>query len=118
MINLLHEQGKHGWQVVEATSLREWLTCIAQAQLLVSGRFHHTIAAAFLGVPCVLLESNTLKNLALAESLKIEPPIQYQVLDEEILLERTEHALGKGPIDSKILSTLRERIACNFDKLS
>jgi polysaccharide pyruvyl transferase WcaK-like protein len=32
-----------------------WLDTIASASLVVSGRFHHTIAAAVLGIPFIII---------------------------------------------------------------
>ncbi|MDF1690899.1 MAG: polysaccharide pyruvyl transferase family protein [Zhongshania sp.] len=49
----------------------EWLSVIANASVLVSGRFHHSIAAAFLGTPFVVCESNTPKIAGLLEMLEM-----------------------------------------------
>ncbi|ROO29632.1 polysaccharide pyruvyl transferase family protein [Salinisphaera orenii] len=49
------------WRVVDAASLDEWLGLIADSRLLVSGRFHHSIAAACVGTPWIALDSNTPK---------------------------------------------------------
>lgn len=42
-----------------ASSEDEWLQVIEQAQVLVSGHFHHTVAAAFLGTPIVVTAGST-----------------------------------------------------------
>ncbi len=55
-----------------ATSESEWLQVLAQARVLVSGRFHHTIAAAFLGTPFLVMGSNTPKIEGLLEMLEID----------------------------------------------
>ncbi|WP_295870984.1 tetratricopeptide repeat protein [uncultured Zhongshania sp.] len=52
-----------------ADTERQWLECIANAELLVSGRFHHSIAAACLDTPFIVTESNTPKVLGLLELL-------------------------------------------------
>lgn len=39
----------------------DWLNAIAGARLLVSGRFHHSIAAAFVDTPFLVAQSNTPK---------------------------------------------------------
>jgi polysaccharide pyruvyl transferase WcaK-like protein len=64
-----------GLQRVEATSMSEWLQTIATASCLVSGRFHHTIAAAMLGTPLIVLPSNTPKVSAVCDMLDLAPPL-------------------------------------------
>jgi polysaccharide pyruvyl transferase WcaK-like protein len=56
--------------LVNATSELEWLRTIANAELLISGRFHHTIAAACLGTPFIVMESNTPKIAGLLHRLE------------------------------------------------
>ena len=69
---------EHGEQVrmVHAHTEREWLDTIGGARLLVSGRFHHSIAAAFLGTPLVASDSNTPKISGLMEACVLPPPVQ------------------------------------------
>ena len=57
------------WHIVTATSLDEWLGQIEASSLLVSGRFHHSIAASCLGTRFIILNSNTPKIEGLAYSL-------------------------------------------------
>ncbi len=81
--------------LIEAKSLNEWLDHISEASLLVSGRFHHTIAAACLKTPFILFNSNTPKTEALAQYLNSEPLLQYQQTNLlEILLKRTDFLLS------------------------
>jgi len=70
-----HDTGD--WSYVEAKSLEEWLTTIGSAALLVSGRFHHTLAAFAMQTPFVMLNSNTPKMNALAAMLGAPEPIGY-----------------------------------------
>ena len=42
-------------------SLDDWLHCIEEASLLISGRFHHSIAATCLGTKFIVFNSNTPK---------------------------------------------------------
>jgi tetratricopeptide (TPR) repeat protein/polysaccharide pyruvyl transferase WcaK-like protein len=65
------------WTLVTAKSIDEWLDIISTARLLVSGRFHHTIAASVLGTPFVLLASNTPKNAGLAKTLHTKLPLSH-----------------------------------------
>jgi Flp pilus assembly protein TadD len=57
------------YRLVAATSEAEWLGTIAGAAALVSGRFHHSIAAACVGTPLLLAGSNTRKNEGLIDRL-------------------------------------------------
>ena len=57
------------FQLLNATSELEWLRAIASARLLISGRFHHSIAAACVNTPFLLLESNTPKIAGLLQRL-------------------------------------------------
>ena len=68
-------------ELVEADSLEWWLETLARAAVVVSGRFHHTIAAATLGTPFVLLDSNTPKNRGLARVLGSAPPLSLDAPD-------------------------------------
>lgn len=81
--------------VKTASSLDEWFTEIASAALLVSGRFHYTIAAACLGTPFVAFEGNTPKLDNLCKKLKQESPLRF---DQEnlfkVLSNRTKIALA------------------------
>jgi|TARA_Y100000310_G_scaffold338771_1_gene429392 tetratricopeptide (TPR) repeat protein/polysaccharide pyruvyl transferase WcaK-like protein len=47
----------------------QWLRQIARSRLLISGRFHHSIAAACLATPFLMFATNTPKNEALVERL-------------------------------------------------
>jgi polysaccharide pyruvyl transferase WcaK-like protein/Flp pilus assembly protein TadD len=58
-----------GVELCHATSEAEWLSAIASARLLVSGRFHYSIAAACLGTPFIALDSNTPKMDGLMQTL-------------------------------------------------
>jgi polysaccharide pyruvyl transferase WcaK-like protein len=90
--------------------------------VLVSGRFHHTIAAACLNTPFVLLGSNTPKNAGLAETLGVPAPL---ALDSpgfvEALISRTEAARegGSPPEDegARRAAGLRELALENFSGL-
>ena len=54
-----------------ARSELEWLNIINNASVLVSGRFHYSIAAAFLNTPFVVCESNSTKIAGLLEMLEM-----------------------------------------------
>ena len=63
-------------QLFDAETIDEWLGMIASASLLVSARFHHTIAAASLLTPVVCMPSNSPKVDGVCEMLKLDSPIK------------------------------------------
>jgi polysaccharide pyruvyl transferase WcaK-like protein len=90
------------WEIIEVDSINKWLDTIAQASLLVSGRFHHTIAAAVLDTPFILLESNTPKNAGLAQCLGVSAPLSYDSPDLFTqLLDRTHSILDREPLKQR-----------------
>lgn len=105
--------------LINATSLEEWLRTIQQASLLVSGRFHHSIAAFCLNTPFIALNSNTPKVEGLCLLIQEPPPLVYD--DPKLLehlLSRTETILRSPASDNAAkreeLCDLAER---NFDGL-
>lgn len=89
-IDYLEPELKEGWELVNATSMDEWLNAIAEADLLISGRFHHTIAAICLERPFVALNSNTPK----IEGMLMVMPKPGEVLSYED--PRLSEKLGKA----------------------
>jgi polysaccharide pyruvyl transferase WcaK-like protein len=71
-----------------ATSETEWLRVLEQASALVSGRFHHCIAAAFLGTPFVITGSNTPETTGLLSMVELNAFVdsQPQNLAEQLYL--------------------------------
>jgi polysaccharide pyruvyl transferase WcaK-like protein len=57
-------------EMIKAKSFKEWAKQIAEASLLISGRFHYTIAAFALSTPCISFPSNTPKVESVHEMLK------------------------------------------------
>ena len=111
-VSALSQECPGGWALLRAESMNEWLDTLASAGLFVSGRFHHTIAAAVLDTPFILLDSNTPKNRGLAEMLDVEVPIQLN--DDTALLqmlERTKAIIESGEKGGKERNTfLGERL--------
>lgn len=64
-----------GTELVQATSLKQWLGEFARAGLVATGRFHHSIAAFSMGAPFVAASSNTAKTNALMELLEKPAPL-------------------------------------------
>ncbi len=59
-------------ELVYAQSEVDWLSAISSAKLLISGRFHHSIAAACLDTPFIVLDSNTPKISGLMQTLELQ----------------------------------------------
>ncbi len=93
-----------------ATSELEWLNTIADARLLVSGRFHHSIAAAFLGTPFLVLESNTPKIDGMMEMFSLHS--RASATDPELAntLYQTALKIIHSPDDYVLNSTLKTEL--------
>jgi tetratricopeptide (TPR) repeat protein/polysaccharide pyruvyl transferase WcaK-like protein len=107
-----------GLEVYEANSTREWLQHIADSAMLISGRFHHSIAAAFVGTPMIALGSNTPKIEGLMQMLDMPPPLSYEDPElENRLLERFV-AITERPddwlLDAKRRQALLDSARSNF----
>jgi polysaccharide pyruvyl transferase WcaK-like protein len=117
-VEALKAAAPEGWTHVDAKSMQEWLDTIHSAALMLSGRFHYTIAACMLDTPCIVLDSNTPKNSALTESAGLPPPLSYSADDlESVLYERTRNMLGRPPLSEEKKQEWRDRAAQNFKAL-
>lgn len=67
----------------QCDSLEAWRDCLGGARLLVSGRFHHSLAAYCCGTPFVALETHTPKLAGLCRQLDLPEPIPYDAPDWE-----------------------------------
>jgi polysaccharide pyruvyl transferase WcaK-like protein len=86
-------------ECVNALSMEDWLSTLQNSACLVSARFHHTLAAASLGLPCVVFPSNTSKTnssiamLGLNTMLSLDQDAEsVQYLLNEALAQRLEPA--------------------------
>ncbi|MDF1642790.1 MAG: polysaccharide pyruvyl transferase family protein [Pseudomonadales bacterium] len=118
-VNELYEKMNANITVRVASSLREWLQILASTKLLVSGRFHHTLAAALLDTPFVLLNSNTPKLQGILELMGGDAPIAYDAPD---LLKSLRVAVDKklqgglaAPITASQKQQLMELANVNFE---
>ncbi len=102
-----------------ALSEREWLQALADAALVVSGRFHYSIAAAFLKVPFIVAESNTAKIAGLLDALCLaSDSVSVNATELPQLLEKTEFLLANpvlAIVCDACLTELLNRARCNFD---
>lgn len=93
-IEYMQKEFQVTWEIYEASSLDDWLKTIEAATILVSGRFHHIIAAACIGTHFITLNSNTPKMEGLMMSLDSKEVVKYN--DPEIyskLLQLTDEKL-------------------------
>ena len=96
-IKALKEQPFKNWKLTSTATASEWLSIIANATLLVSGRFHHSIAAAFLKTPFIALNSNTPKMEGLMQMLHLPEPLRYDDVNLLTKLElKAADLLGNG----------------------
>jgi hypothetical protein len=71
------------WTYIHPATIEEWLDIVNDAALVVSGRFHLSIAAMCLKTPMIILSSDTPKNKALTDlspsinCLNLEDPNLY-----------------------------------------
>ncbi len=61
---ILDEMQRNGMklEIIQAQDFENWCQIIASARALISGRFHYSIAALSLAVPCISFPSNTPKT--------------------------------------------------------
>jgi polysaccharide pyruvyl transferase WcaK-like protein len=67
--------------ILDCASLEAWRDCLAGARLLVSGRFHHSLAAFCVGTPFVALDTHTPKLAGLSAMLGLPEPIRHDAPD-------------------------------------
>lgn len=118
-VKFLETNCKGPWNLIVAASLEEWLDTINHATLLVSGRFHHSIAAFCLNTPFIALNSNTHKVHSICSLLEQPEPILYsdpQLLEH--LLQRTEAIIASPIVHNEVkVAELCQMAERNFDGL-
>lgn len=82
-------------------SLREFLELLSGAEFLISGRYHHLISAASLGIPVIPLETSSTKIQGLSELLDIQQNEQvvinpFHSAARRDLLRQVSHLKSKG----------------------
>jgi polysaccharide pyruvyl transferase WcaK-like protein len=100
-VQFLRAHSQASLQLVVASSMEEWLDTINHAAFLVSGRFHHSIAAFCLNTPFIALNSNTHKVHAICSMLGQKPPLLFS--DPYLLghlLARTKEILSAPPVNN------------------
>lgn len=102
------------------SSFHDWATALSGADCLISGRFHHTIAAAFLGTPMVTFRGGTPKIDGLFESLAFSSLIDSAGDDAiasglSLLKSALEHREPTLPTDRR--ASLIRLASLNFEEL-
>ncbi|MEO1575723.1 MAG: polysaccharide pyruvyl transferase family protein, partial [Pseudomonadota bacterium] len=128
-VNALWSACAEPLDLVLATSESDWLNQIANASLVVSARFHHSIAAAFLGTPFLVSQSNTPKIGGLLDRLSLDALValpertdaaEHSRFQDE-LIGRSETCL-KSPDDHVLRADVREGLLAlsraNFETVS
>jgi polysaccharide pyruvyl transferase WcaK-like protein len=120
-VNALHPYIQGRYNLVDAQSEAEWLDALAGAKALISGRFHHTIAAACVGTPVLVAASNTEKMSGLLGRLRLDPELVWIAPSDVAGAERKFRNILQSPdiarISDSTLSELHELAARNFDGL-
>lgn len=103
-----------------AQSFEDWIETINTASCLVSGRFHHSIAAAFVNTPVVSFRAGTPKLTALMETLELPAPLSPTdgATMDTMIAQVTAAVEGNGAVLSKdIRERCLDRAGLNFDQL-
>lgn len=89
---------------------------LANAELMISGRFHPSILASLGGTPCIFLGSNSHKTKSLQDLLEYDNPKEYSAIPnqdeiESILLDAKYILDDKDNIRERIRGTVKRRAA-------
>lgn len=105
-------------ECVNALSMADWLNTLQNAACLVSARYHHTLAAASLGVPCLAFPSNTSKTNASLAMLGLDTLFSLEQ-DSEPVQHFINEALGQrlAPVDAFKVEQVVALAANNFLRL-
>ena len=117
MLAFLHENLGAGFSVERAKSLDAWLRCIEESGLLISGRFHHSIAAACLGTKFIALNSNTPKISGLMKALNFPEPLMYSDKNLAYKLKAAMQAPNITTNHTQVLDELCSKAQNNFTQL-
>lgn len=85
----------------EAKNFTEWCGAIASAKFLISGRFHYTVAAMALGVPCITFPSNTPKTKGIYQMFDLDGYLEW---DDESFSSKLNSLIVRASNEELILS--------------
>lgn len=116
LIDFLKQNLQIPWNIIAAKNANEWLSHIEEATILISGRFHHTIAAACLNTNFIILSSNTPKVLSLATILDVDViDINQDDIENKLKQKTTQYNIPKH--DPLLLNNLCKMALNNFRNL-
>jgi polysaccharide pyruvyl transferase WcaK-like protein len=117
-VDALRAASGERFELLHTTSPLQWLAAIADAALLVSGRFHHTIAAAFVDTPFIVMESNTPKIAGIMQMLQSQSFVSVREPNlADVLFERSQRYIADaadGGVHEDVKAQLRELARQNF----
>lgn len=120
-VNAIHQRLKGKYSLVSAHSESAWLGTISGAALLISGRFHHSIAAACLGTPLTVAASNTQKIEGLIERLQLDSGSIWLDLSNPAQATNRVSTLLDDPkaglVRTNVLASLQDKAEINFSGL-
>lgn len=99
-------------RLVEPGTADEWIARIAHARLVITGRFHHLIAAAATTAPVVMMPGNTPKSDGVCSMLNFRTPISTS--SAYLAGALSEAVSGPDATSVGSASRLRELAAANF----
>ena len=105
---------------VVSETFEDWARAIGTASCLVSGRFHHTIAAAFLGTPVVAFRAGTPKLDGLCQALDFPVPLDVSLSEStgRAIQDVQEALAGTAPrLADDVRSRLMADAARNFEMI-
>lgn len=90
---LIHLAKNEGWSIVRGDGSQQskarFVESIKNSQMMLSGRYHHLLSGAVLGIPIMALDTGSHKNLGLIELLgKGQYPIQPGNISDPIESEK------------------------------
>lgn len=102
----LFRQSELELESIEAPDFSFWCETIASARLLISGRFHYSIAALALAVPCISLPSNTPKTEGIYNMLEADGYLRW---DHDLFSVTFASLLEQG-LDNGLTLTPEKRL--------
>lgn len=122
LVLLLAPQIEKGCQLIFASSEHDWLSTLQNANLVVSGRFHHTIAASILRTPFIVTQSNTPKVEGMLQTIGLKSFIDTKEKEfESKLYKKIERILDgeENPVLSlEKINEIYQLAEINFSKIN
>lgn len=99
--------------IVRPSTFDEWMGWIKSAEVVVTGRFHHVIAAATMSTPIVATPGNTAKTNAVSAMLGLPAPLPLHGREfEDALVERLLAPARTAP---ELMTHMMERARLNLN---